>query len=59
MNKINIEFTNEEYNLLSNDLKYNLHFEKKEWIKNVALEAENTSKFVHVKDPGFLRCSGV
>jgi len=50
MKKINGELSNEEYNVLSKDLKYNLHFEKKDWMKNVALEAENTLKFVYVKD---------
>jgi len=59
MNKIKIEFSDEEYNLLSKDLKYNLHFEKKDWMKSVALEAENTLKFVYVKDQEFLRCSDV
>ena len=59
MNKIDIEFSNKEHNLLNKDLKYNLHFKKKNWIKNLALETENTLKFVYVKDREFLRCSRV
>jgi hypothetical protein len=30
MNKIGIEFSNKEYNLIYKDLKYNLHFKKKD-----------------------------
>jgi len=36
MKKINGELSNEEYNVLSKDLKYNVHFEKNDWMKNVA-----------------------
>jgi hypothetical protein len=48
MKKTDIEFSNKEYNLLNEDLKYNIRFKKKEWIKNLALETENTLKFVYV-----------
>jgi hypothetical protein len=43
------------HTFLSKGLKYNLPFKKKDWIKNLALEAENALNFVHVKDQDFLR----
>lgn len=46
MNKIDVTFSNKEYNLLNKDLKYNPHFKKKDWVKKLALEAENNLKFV-------------
>lgn len=55
INKTDIVFSNEEYTIFSKGLKYNLQFKKKEWIKNLALEAENALNFVHVKDQDFLR----
>ena len=46
MNKIDITFSNKEYNLFNKDLKYNPQFKRKDWVKNVTLEAENNLKFV-------------
>ena len=43
--------------LLNKGLKYNLHFKKKDWIKNLALEAENALNFVHNKDQDFFKKS--
>jgi hypothetical protein len=55
INKTDIVFSNKEYTNFSKGLKYDLQFKKKEWIKNLALEAENALNFVHVKDQDFLR----
>jgi 23S rRNA maturation mini-RNase III len=39
-NLTNIQFAIEETNLLKKGLNYNLHQEPKNWIENIALEAE-------------------
>jgi len=39
MNKTDIECSNVEYNLLNKDLKYKLHFKKKDWIKKFKLRS--------------------
>jgi hypothetical protein len=39
-NRTSIHVTNEEMQLLSKGLKYNLHYKHKKWIKTLALEAE-------------------
>lgn len=52
---MDIVFSNVEYTIFSKGLKYNLQFKKKEWIKNLAIEAENALNFVHEKDQDFLR----
>jgi hypothetical protein len=38
-------------------LIYNLHIKKKDWLKNLALEAENALNFVHNKHQDFLKKS--
>jgi hypothetical protein len=40
INTTNIEFTNDETQLLEKGLKYNLHKKPKDWIKTLALEAD-------------------
>jgi hypothetical protein len=55
INKTDIVFSNEEYTVLRKGLKYNLYLKKKDWIKNIPLEAEKALNFVHVKDQDFLR----
>jgi hypothetical protein len=55
INEMDFVFYNEEYIVLSKGLKYNLHFKKKDWTKNFALEAEYAMNFVHIKDQDFLR----
>jgi hypothetical protein len=39
-NLSNITFTDDETQLLSKGLKYNLHYKKKNWIHTLAIEAE-------------------
>jgi len=40
INNANITFSNNETTLLEKGLKYNLHTKKKNWLVNLALEAE-------------------
>jgi len=40
VNKTNITFSNDELGLLNKDLKYNLSKKRKQWISNLAMEAE-------------------
>jgi hypothetical protein len=40
VNKTSITFSNEELELLSRGMKYNLSKKRKHWIHNLALEAE-------------------
>jgi hypothetical protein len=40
VNKTQIRFTDEEMILLNKGLKYNLGHKKKQWLSNLALEAE-------------------
>jgi hypothetical protein len=40
INKTNIDFSTDELALLYKSLKYNLDFKRKDWIKNLVLEAE-------------------
>jgi len=42
VNKTNITFSNDELELLNKGLKYNLRKKQKQWISNLALEAEMT-----------------
>jgi hypothetical protein len=40
INNTNITFSDSETALLQKGPKYNLHFKKKNWLRNLALEAE-------------------
>jgi hypothetical protein len=39
-NNTDIKFTTDELNLLNKDLKYNLSYKNKNWIKTLAIETE-------------------
>ena len=45
-NRTDIEFSGNELTLLNKGLKYNLSFKPKNWIKNLALEAETALTYL-------------
>ena len=44
VNNTDIKFTDHEMTLLEKGPKYNLHYKKRNWIQNLALEAETAKK---------------
>jgi hypothetical protein len=55
VNNSNITFTDNEYNLLNKGLKYNLHHRQKNWLTNLALEAETAISLLPLADKGYYR----
>jgi hypothetical protein len=54
-NYTNIQFTNEEIQLLSKGLKYNLHHKHKKWIETLALEAETAISQLDATEQNYYR----
>jgi hypothetical protein len=54
-NQSGVHFTEDEIQLLSRGLKYNLHFKPKHWIKTLALEAESAISYAEEHEQNYLR----
>jgi hypothetical protein len=54
-NLTNIEFTNEEMQLLNKGLKYNLHYKPKNWIFTIGIQAEEGVSYLPKKDQPYFR----
>ena len=54
-NRTNIQFTQEEIQLLNKGLKYNLHQKNKKWIEILALEAETAISRLHITEQNYYR----
>jgi len=50
-----IKFLDEEMTLLNKGLKYNLSYKRKNWISNLALEAENAIMLLPTQEQDYLR----
>jgi hypothetical protein len=46
INNTDIKFTDREYELLNKGFKYNLHHKRKDWLENLALEAESAINYL-------------
>jgi hypothetical protein len=55
VNNTNIAFSNNETTFLQKGLKYNLHTKKKNWIQNLALEAETAISQLPTNEREFYR----
>jgi hypothetical protein len=54
-NCTNIQFTNEEIQLLNKGLKYTLHHKNKKWLETLALEAETAINLLHITEQNYYR----
>jgi hypothetical protein len=54
-NNTNIQFTQDEIQLLSKGLQYNLHYKNKNWIKTLALEAETAINKLDIIEQNYYR----
>jgi hypothetical protein len=54
-NYTNIQFTQNEMQLLNKGLQYNLHHKNKKWIKTLALEAETAINNLDIKEQSYYR----
>jgi hypothetical protein len=54
-NLSNVEFSTEEHSLLSKGLQYNLGYKRKNWIENLALEAETAISHLHLNEQDHMR----
>jgi hypothetical protein len=54
-NLSNVEFSAEEYSVLSKGLQYNLGQKRKNWIENLALEAETAISHLHLSKQDHIR----
>jgi hypothetical protein len=50
-------FTKNELQLLDKELKYNLHYKPKTWIKTLAIEADTVIRELPEKDQGYMKQS--
>jgi hypothetical protein len=55
VNNTNITFTDKEYKLLNKGLNYNLHYKRKNWLTNLALEAETAINLLPTTERGYYR----
>jgi hypothetical protein len=55
INNMDISFSEEENSLLEKGLKYDLHPKKKDWLKNLALEAETAITLLPTSDRDYYR----
>jgi hypothetical protein len=55
INKTDISFTDKELGLLNKGLKYNLDHKHKQWINNLALEAENAVTLLPPEEQEYTR----
>jgi hypothetical protein len=55
VNNTDIQFANNEMTLLQKGLKYNLHTKQKNWIQDLALEAETAIQKLPTSDPDTYR----
>jgi hypothetical protein len=49
------QFTQEEIQLLSKGLKYNLHYKQKNWVETLSLEAETAISNLEIKEQQYYR----
>jgi len=56
VNHTNISFSPEELKLLNKGLKYNLSHKRKNWIKDLAMEAETDVTKLQTADQDYIRC---
>jgi hypothetical protein len=54
-NHTNIQFIQNEIQLLSEGLKYNLHHKNKKWIETLPLEAETAINNLDIKEQNYYR----
>jgi hypothetical protein len=55
VNHTDIQFCPDEFKLLNKGLKYNLHHKKKNWIKELALEAETAVTYLPTTEQDYIR----
>jgi hypothetical protein len=54
-NLTQIQFTEQEINLLNKGLQYNLHYKQKLWIETLALEAETAISYLDASEQDHMR----
>jgi hypothetical protein len=55
INNTDIKFTDTEHELLNKGFKYNLHHKRKDWLENLALEAESAINYLPQSDRDYYR----
>jgi hypothetical protein len=55
INTMDINFTQDEIQLLSKGLKYNLHYKRKNWLQTLALEAETAVSNLDITEQQYYR----